>query len=419
MGELNGHMTHFSNWIVYDISSCKGESFKQICAKDILPNKDRVLNLYEEGRLRELQKWAFEFFGERSIRSVMWWSKMVKANVDDRKKSGMVRKGVDLILKTVEVDLEENFLEFVDQEGDQYTLCLKTTPVLKKHAVIKLRNVSIKFSKGKKYISLSSSSSCLIIPINFFDVKLFDPDFYAKNHDKIKYHSPRKIKRSGDFSTKRDILSKFPFLEDYYFEELLIGKKKLIKNPSKKKIECEQASMIHKMYVNRIPVYLSTLQKLSATKKEDALFQKMVTNVYIQNISETDYKKIVFKYCKKCQKVKGFYQTDNFECCNQLMGISLVLRLEVQDDSLEPEESFPFYITTKKSENDPFSLWNTLPNSLQYKKWSEISGEDFVDFRSKLDALKKFMGKIKFVVELKKTGKGRYFFEVCNTIFTP
>lgn len=235
MGELNGHMTHFSNWIVYDITSKSNEGFKQICAKDIEPNKDRLLTLYEQDRIRELQKWAFDFFSNRSIKSVMWWSKMRRANMSEKKISGLVRKGVDLILKTVDVDFDDNILEFVDQENEDYTLCLKTTPVLKKNAVIKLRNVSIKFSKGKKFISLSSSSSCLIIPTNFFDVKLFDADFYAKNSHKIAYTSPLKIKRPEDFNTKRDILKKHPFLEDYYFEELLIGKKNLIKNPSKKK----------------------------------------------------------------------------------------------------------------------------------------------------------------------------------------
>jgi hypothetical protein len=363
-----------------------------------------------------MKKWAFDFFGKRSIKTILWWNKMPK--ILDNKDNKVVR-GVDIILKTVKFEKDKLVTYFIDQENETYILKLKFAVVLDLDVVVKLRNVSIQFEKNRKYITIESSSSCLILPPSYFDVKMFEPEFYAKNAKYVVLTSPLKVKRPDEFKTKRDFLSKYPYLEDYYFEEILIGKKNLIKNPSKKKIECAEASIIQKMYTNRIPVYLNNLKNLSNIKKEDALYQKVVISAYIAEIKEINPKKMVFKYCDKCGKVKSFFNYLEFECCKNLMGICLLIKIYVQDESLNGDESFPIYIMTKKTENDPFLLWNILPASQEYKKWTNINQEQLNDFKSKLDALKKFSEKIKFVVELKKTEKGSYFFEICNTLFTP
>jgi len=62
-----------------------------------------------------------------------------------------------------------------------------------------------------------------------------------------------------EFLTKKEVTDKYSFLDNYYFEHFLIGKKELLVEKNYDLIQCNVASLISKSQYHRIPVDLKNL----------------------------------------------------------------------------------------------------------------------------------------------------------------
>lgn len=86
------------------------------------------------------------------------------------------------------------------------------------------------------------TSSCLKIYDFFYDAQIYIVG-------KKQIHQTRK-QTKGVYITKRSVLEKFDFLEDYYFEEELIGKKEMIEAPEWNKLYSDKGTLIKKEFEN-------------------------------------------------------------------------------------------------------------------------------------------------------------------------
>lgn len=418
MGELVGYDTSFSNWLIYEGSACedfKAKSYKQIAAN----GENRQPHAYEKERLRELRQWSSTFFGDHSLKIILWWSKIIQPNTEDPSFKHE-QKSIDLILQVNEVNLNDKSILFADENGIEYKLFLNSTPVITKNNVLKLRNCHVFFEGTDRTIVLSNNSSCLVVPAGFYDYKMFNEDFRAENKDKP-LPSPllRNMGEKERYLTRRSITNKLPTLKDYYIEDYLIDKKKLIENPPTDRIASKKASLLKKEYVNRVPIKLSDLINMTPEEVTQNVFQKFVINVRIQDISELS-DKCLFQYFRKSNKVFPIANAINSKSDEKPVFVTC-LKMMVEDSSIDLKKwNMPIYITTKDENSDPFVLWKIMPSCLNYKDWSHnIKDELLMKFGSKLDALRNFQREVELVIELKRTSKGQPFFNVTDTLFLP
>lgn len=417
-GELVGHAQSYSNWMSFDVTE-KNSITIQSCMQ-LTKNESRILTKFEEDKIKSLRKWVFKFFENHSIRSIVWWSK-AKMPLDDSLAINSEIEGIDLILCTKKVYFEKQKIEFVDEEQKKYILYLQANPMLHEGQAIKLRSVKVHFSKEGRMILLTNRSSCLVIPHGFFDQKLFNQDFYLMNKDAIRYRSPRIRKRgnAGNFETRRSVLEVYPFLEDYYFEDYLVNRKDLVKIPFPKKIYCNQASIIKKEFNNKLPSVLASFINIPRHNDGDIKYQKFVVSVNIEDIKQKTFEEMVYTFCETCHTSQKIGQTAKFTCCDKILNICIILCLKLSDESLDNGKTVSAFVVTKQTRNNPFLLWNILPGMDDYRAWSVISEQEFMNFQSKLEALKNYQDKIRMVLEVKETKTKKIFFEVTDTLFLP
>lgn len=418
MGELVGYDNSFSNWMIYDGSS--NNDFSPKSMKKINANgEDRQPHEYEKERIEKLRKWNKGFFGENSLRSILWWSKLIEPN-EQNPSFTEEQKSRDLILKVVEVSSQNKAIVFADETKIEYNLYLTSTPIIKKGQVVKLRNCHVLFEGMKRTLLLSNNSSCLIIPSDFFDHRMFEESFFEK-HKNVPFFSPRiKTKSTKDnYLTRGTILEKWPVLKDYYIEECLIAKKELIENPPSTHIVSKTATLIKKDYDNKLPFSLTDLIAMNDQEKKDMLFQKFVISCHIVDMSKLSPDSI-YQYFRESNSVYPLKSNEAIEIKEKPIFV-VCLKLLITDHSLEDQDvKFPVYISTKSENTDPFVLWKILPSCSDYKNWPNVVKEETVKrFSTKLEALKQFRSKIKLVVELKRTEKNQYFFNVVDTLFLP
>lgn len=416
MGELVGYDNPFSNWMIYDGvgTDIRAKSMKNIKSN----NEDRQPHDYEKDRLMKLRKWNKGFFGENSLRSILWWSKLIEPN--DTSNFTDEQKSRDMILKVANVSVENQAILFADEAKIEYNLFLASAPVIKKGQVVKLRNCHVLFEGTKRTLILSNNSSCLIIPADFFDHRMFDEAFYEQ-HKNIIYHSPKiKTKSTKDnYLTRGTILEKWPVLKDYYIEEYLIAKKELIENPPHTHIVSKSATLIKKDYDNKMPASLMDLINMKDQERSELLFQKFVINCNIVGMSEITSESI-YQYFKESNSVYPLKYDKAVEIKEKPVFV-VCLKLLVTDHSIEGQGiQFPVYIATKSQDTDPFVLWKILPSCSDYKNWPNVVREETVTrFKTKLEALKHTRSKVKLVAELKRTEKKQYFLNVVDTLFLP
>lgn len=418
LGELVGYDNPFSNWMIYDGSTINDFTVKS--HKKIKANSEsRQPHDYEKERIVILRKFNIVFFGQNSLRSVLWWSKLIEPNANSEDFTEE-QKSRDLILKVLTVNSENKEILFADENKIEYYLYLSSTPVIKKGQVVKLRNTHVLFQGTKRTLFLSANSSCLIVPTIFFDYRMFDEAFYEK-HKNVRYNSPRiRTKTTKDnYLTRGTILEKWPSLKNYYIEEFLIAKKELIENPPFNQIASKTATMIKKDFENKVPFSLADLLSMSEQDKRENLFQKFVINCNVVDISKLSPESI-FQYFRENNTVYPLKSSETVEIKEKPVFV-VCLKLLLTDHTIEDKDIvFPVYIATKNENTDPFVLWKILPSCSDYKNWPNVVKEDTViRFSTKLEALKHVRAKMKLVVELKRTEKSQYFFSLVDTLFLP
>jgi len=208
-------------------------------------------------------------------------------------------------------------------------------------------------------------------------------------------------------------------LKDYYIEEYLIAKKDLIDNPPSTHIVSKTATLIKKDYDNKMPFSLADLINMSDQEKSEMLFQKFVINCNITDMSKLTPESI-YQYFRESNSVYPLKSLEAVEIKEKPVFV-VCLKLLITDHSIEDQDvRFPVYITTKTENTDPFVFWKILPSCSDYKNWPNVVKEETVKkFTTKLEALKQFRSKMKLVVELKRTEKKQYFFNVVDTLFLP
>ena len=231
-----GYLNVYSNWLIY--LGKTGGKLKSTSAKDIAPNVNRKLTVWEKNRLKELREWSQDFFSQNSIRSITWSSDLREPEDEEQaRKTKYICQKVDLVLKTSRVLKDKKAIEFFDHNKKKYALFLQAAPVLVKDDVIKLRCVNVIFTKEGRIIALTDNSSCLIVPDYFFDAKLFNKSVKISPMLKTpsKYTPRKRSGKSTPLNTKREATNIFPFLEDYEYEDFIVENPSLKKSSKKNK----------------------------------------------------------------------------------------------------------------------------------------------------------------------------------------
>lgn len=207
------------------------------------------------------------------MRKICWWNNIIEPNNEEVAKAhNKINKNVDLVLKSKEIFLSEKKIILTDHLGNLYTLILSVVPALKVNKFIKLRRINVHFSEEGWMIILTEFTTCLLLKNSFFDAKLFNKDFYKSNiQDLDKIWAPMWLDNEG-FNKRSDVLAIYPYMKDYYFSEILLGKSSFITNPCYDFIQSDIATLLKKQYNNRIPVHVYSLIKLSDKRKEETLF---------------------------------------------------------------------------------------------------------------------------------------------------
>lgn len=303
---------------------------------------------------------------------------------------------------------EKKAVEFHDHNGNQYALFLQAPPVLVKDDVIKLRCVDVTFTKEGRVIGVTANSSCLIVPNNFFDSRLFTKN--AKLSPMIK--TPTKLGKSGKntpLTTKRALSASYPFLEYYNYEEHLLANPK----KSKKGVSTNQVTLIKKKYIHKVPTPISELLNILESPKQYE-HQRFVISGYIIGFSETKLNKIVKKMDPKTKKVYGFNDSVKTKNLKHIYHFILFMKDQSSEDS---DKILNAYVLTNEGDQHLFDLWNTLPAPDQTAKWENLSKKEVSGFEKKFKGLKNLENKVNIVVELLITGQGRPFFKLYDTIF--
>lgn len=174
-----------------------------------------------------------------------------------------------------------------------------------------------------------------------------------------------------------------------------------------------------KKYDNKIPSSLADLIGVTDQEMSEKCFQKFVVNCNIAEMSKLTSDSI-FQYFGKSNSAYPLCSNDTIEIEEKPVFV-VCLKLMLTDDSIDDQTTkFLVHIITKSDDTDPFVLWKILPSCDDYKDWlSNVEQETFNMFCTKLEALKHARHKMKLVVELKRTDKNQFFFNVVDSFFLP
>lgn len=420
-GELVGHHQQYSNWLVYD---GQDPSNQVVSYQDIEKNKDRKLTKEEEGQLKSVRKWVTKFLGTNSIHQVAWWNPLrepivLELAVKNKEKASEV----DLVLRTENVDREDKKVTFRDHTGNTYYLILHAVPVLQVGDVIKLKCVDVYFTKDGRYVRLTSTTSCLSMPEYSLDYKCYAENFPKSKMPSLEYTNPFRIEEDEDnyYNTRKKLIEKFPFLEDYNFENHLINERYFsLEKKNSTEIVSKKTTMVTKHYDNRIPVDLETLADVLANPESvdlnQYIFQRFVLRCDLSDIINKKAPSFIKKHCLKCSKTAPINE-GAFECCDTLMDLFFHLVFMLEDTSKEGKIlQVPCYTVVGKDSHF-FDLWELIPRPDDYQgflNWSTVN-----EFNQKIQALIDMDEKFELVVELKETVDHRLFLNLVDTVLMP
>jgi hypothetical protein len=295
--------------------------------------------------------------------------------------------------------------------------------VLEVGDVIKLKCVDVYFTKDGRYVRLTSTTSCLSMPDYSLDCKCYAEDFPKSKMPSLSYVNPFKFEEDEDnyYNTRKKLMDKFPFLENYNFEEHLINERyfsmdKKVDN----KIVSSRSTMISKIYQNRIPIDLEFLANLISSPEDhdisQYLFQRFVLRCNLSDIINKKAPSFIKKHCLKCNKTMSI-NDGAFECCSTLMDLFFHLVFILEDMSKENKVlEVPCYAVVGKDSHF-FDLWELIPKPDDYEgflNWTTIN-----QFNQKMEALLNFKERFEVVVELKETVDNRLFLNLVDTVLMP
>ena len=387
-GELMGNEVKFSNWLIYD--GKKGGNNSSTCYKDYPANEDRVLNKYEEGRLSDLREWSDSFFFKNSLKYITWWNEYRERTKDD--------KGVDLILKCVNVDVKDKRFDFIDEERNNYSLHMEIKPndtMLNK--ILKLRCVEI-YVKEKRIIKLTNMSSCLLIPNYFYDYRHFEIALGDKK-------SPAK-------KISSELLDKHPFLKDY---DLPSAQEKKGAKGTPKKDEGHLMTAVKKAHAGKKSTTLVQLKKQLDDPKK-IVGEKYIFDGFVVDIENAEPKDIIKRMDTKSKKI---YNINEKVKGDVKLRTFYHLVLLVKDGSGSEDDFLPVYITTNDTDNRLFDAWEILPPQEEHKSWNNIKENKLAEFGKKLKSLKKPENKVKLSLQLMVTKNNKAFYKLVDTVFLP
>lgn len=387
-GELLGNEAKFSNWLIYD--GKKGSNNISLVYKDYPANKDRPLNKYEEGRLSDLREWADSFFFKNSLKYITWWNEYRDRTKDE--------KGVDIILKCVNVDVNDKRFDFIDEEKNNYSLHMETKPNnTMVNKILKLRCVEI-YVKEKKIIKLTNLSSCLLIPSYFYDYRHFEALIDEKKSPGKKIHS--------------ELVDKYYFLKDY--EIPITQSKKCVKGTSKKD-EGHYMTAVKKTLARKKPSTLVELNKLLDEPKKN-MGERFLFEGFVVDIENAEPKDIIKRMDMKTKKI---YSINEKVKGNVKLRTFYHLVLLVKDSTGKEDEFIPVYITTNDTDNRLFDMWEILPPQEDQKSWNNLKENKLVEFGKKLKTLKQPENKVRLGLQLMVTKNNKAFFKLVDTVFLP
>jgi len=415
-GELVGYLNKYSNWLVYQGKS--GASFKPTSFKDIEKNFDRELTTSERTKIDELRGWSKDYFSQNSIKYVTWWSELREPTTEDlaASKNKYVANEVDLLLKTEKVLKEKKAVEFVDHMNQKYALFLQAPPVLVKEDVIKLRCVNVIFTPEGRIIQLTKNSSCLIIPDHFFDARLFNKNAKvspvpSQSRTPDRRMVPVKKDSAGRYttpmSTKRAATALYPFLEQFDYEDNVLGGQKG---------KGADVTLVKKPYVHKMP---TTVKQLFEHLENPQPYEhaRFVVSGYLLGMSDYKLNKVV----KKMDENGKIYdmEEDTSKVRGSLRYIHHFIMF-LKDASVENTDRFlNVYVLTNENDQNLFDLWNILPRSCDQEGWENMESSKVNDFENRFKGLKNSDNKVKMVVELLITNTGKPFLKLYDTVFLP
>jgi hypothetical protein len=416
-GELIGHQQKYSNWLIYD-----GEDVTNsvVSCQNISKNVGRVFTKTEEAAIKGLREWTDEFFQNNSVHQIAWWNGLKEPMIPELAiKNKEKASEVDLVLQTTKIEEKIKRVTFIDYKKNVYYLILYTAPVLKIGDVIKLKCVDVFFTKDGRYVRLTPTTSCLSIFSNSFDAQVFNKDFPQEKLSGLQLISPFRIEEDDDnyYNTRKKVLSKFPFLKNYNFDDCLINERYLSLEDKTSDMVSASLSLIHFNYINRIPMDLSYLKDLlyGQSRKDVSSYvhQRFVVKASLESIVNNKAPDMIKKHCNKCSNSIPL-NTNQFECCGVLMDLYFHMIFLMNDSFGETE--VPVYVIIGKNEH-LFDLWELIPRPDDYKGFLEW--ETIELFNRKMESLVESPLPLEMVVELKLTVDGTPFFKLVDTILLP
>ncbi len=161
-GALIAHSQTFSNWLVYPgyTKSKKTKPQRIISCKTMEKNQKRILNNFEEGRLRDLRDWEKNFLRSNSVIYINWWN----PHLEHTKK----QEGVDLLLKVL--DLKKNLFHLEDGKKRKFTMKISKPNNKWKNNILVVSNVNVEqMKKNKQAITILMNSGCCFVPEYCYD----------------------------------------------------------------------------------------------------------------------------------------------------------------------------------------------------------------------------------------------------------
>lgn len=213
-------------------------------------------------------------------------------------------------------------------------------------------------------------------------------------------------------STKRVATALYPFLNDFDYEDTVLGA-----GPANKKgIDSGSATLIKSAYVHKIPTSIKDL--FSIMENPHAYeHNRFVVNGYILGMSDHKLNKIV-KKMDDAGRIYNFDE-DTSRVAGDLRHVYHFI-LFLKDSSVENVDRFlNVYVLTNEADQNLFDLWNIVPRANDSEGWDSLDGGKVADFETKFKSLKNYENRVKFVVELLVTNAGKPFLKLYDTIFLP
>lgn len=416
-GELMGFMQKFSNWMTF---SGNGTNTVMLSNMSLPSNQGREFENFEKQQLNELRRWTKSFFGERSVRQVCWWKKSSIIS-DHSGGAPMVFKNVDLVLKVKETERDGTNVKFSDEKDHVYSYKCDKKMEFKEGQVIKLRGGDVTIVGKNRILHILQTSSTMIIPPGFLDAKGFDPEFLESNQQKFEVRGPSYRWRNldGGFLNKEAVLSMYPFLKNYYYEEHLINKPDIAGTVADRVIVSKEITIVNKDYFNKVPIKLDFLAKLRGVTSGKLIWEKFTISCKIIDVKLEKMEEVYRLFCEKCSHTKNFTTENQFKCCGKISQLCMFFKILVADESMCKNESFPVYVLARVQNKNPLSLWRGLPDLDDADSWGCLQKGQFENLKAKMNSIVALGCFVKLCVQAKRTEKGKKFLELCDTFFLP